>query len=72
VLTVEALALRPKRERRHAISGDLHKRLREHGEASWTAVYPLCMRRDISRPNPRDLIRKGLEACLLPFREYRR
>jgi transcriptional regulator with PAS, ATPase and Fis domain len=56
-----AVALRPKRERRRTVVDDLYKRLRDERESFWTAVYPLYMRRDITRDNVRDVVRRGLE-----------
>jgi hypothetical protein len=35
--------------------------MRENRESFWTAVYPLYMKRDITRANVRDVVRKGLE-----------
>jgi transcriptional regulator with PAS, ATPase and Fis domain len=55
------VAVRPKRERRRTVADDLYKRLREDRESFWTAVYPLYMRRDITRDNVRDVVRKALE-----------
>ena len=46
---------------RRTIVDDLYKRLREERESFWTAVYPLYMRRDITRDNVRDVVRRGLE-----------
>jgi len=37
------------------------ERLIEDRESFWTAVYPLYMRRDVTRNDVRDLVRKGLE-----------
>jgi hypothetical protein len=37
------------------------KRIVEERESFWTAVYPLYMRRDITRNDIRNLVRKGLE-----------
>jgi hypothetical protein len=54
-------AVRPKRERRRTVVDDLYKRMREERESFWTAVYPLYMRRDITRENVRDVVRRGLE-----------
>jgi hypothetical protein len=39
----------------------LYRRLTEERESFWSAVYPLYMRREITRANVRDLIRMGLE-----------
>jgi hypothetical protein len=40
---------------------ELYLRLVNGRESFWTAVYPLYMRRDISRSQMRDLVRRGLE-----------
>jgi DNA-binding NtrC family response regulator len=52
--------LRPKFERRRTIADELYTRLTENGESFWTAVYPLYMRRDLTRGNIRELVRRGL------------
>jgi hypothetical protein len=52
---------RPKRERRRTIADDLFRKLIEDRESFWTAVYPLYMRREITRGNLRELVGKGLE-----------
>lgn len=57
----QALAARPRRERRRTVVDDLYKRLVEDRESFWTAVYPLYMRRDITRSNVQDVVRKALE-----------
>lgn len=61
VQTGGQLTLRPKRERRRSIADELYRRLREDHESFWTAVYPLYMRRDITRDNVREIVRRGLE-----------
>ena len=53
--------LRPKRERRRTVADDLYKRMTEHGESFWTAVYPLFMNREITRANVRDIVALGLQ-----------
>ena len=40
---------------------DLYKRPVEDRESLWMAVRPLYMRRDITRSNVQDLVRKTLE-----------
>jgi transcriptional regulator with PAS, ATPase and Fis domain len=55
------LGARPKRDRRRTVVDDLYQRLMEDRESFWTAVYPLYMRREITRGNVRDLVRKGLQ-----------
>jgi transcriptional regulator with PAS, ATPase and Fis domain len=54
-------ALRPRRERRRTVVDDLFKKLVDDRESFWTAVYPLYMRREMTRGNLRDLIGRGLE-----------
>lgn len=49
------------RERDGAVSDELFKKLVDNRESFWTAVYPLYMRREITRGQVRDLVRKGLE-----------
>ena len=56
-----SISRRPKRERRRTVSDDLLQRLVEERESFWTAVYPLFMRREITRSDVRELVRKGLE-----------
>ena len=48
------------RERRRSMADELYQRLTEEGQSFWTAVYPLYMRREITRGNVRDLVGKGL------------
>ncbi len=48
------------RERRRSTADELYQRLTEEGQSFWTAVYPLYMRREITRGNVRDLVGKGL------------
>jgi transcriptional regulator with PAS, ATPase and Fis domain len=55
------VAVRPKHERRRTVADDLYKKLVEEHESFWNIVYPLYMRREITRGNVRDLVRKGLE-----------
>ena len=54
-------AARPHRERRRTVADDLYKKLVEERESFWTLVYPLYMRREITRSNVREVVRKGLE-----------
>src|SRR4029078_5096162 len=51
----------PRGHRRWTVAYELLKRLIEDRESFWTAVYPLYMRRDVTRNDVRDLVRKGLE-----------
>ena len=55
-----SISFRPKRERRRTVADDLYGRMIENHESFWTAVYPLYMQREISRPNLRALVSKGL------------
>jgi DNA-binding NtrC family response regulator len=57
----EAIAFRPKRERRRTIADDLYKRLIDQRESFWASVYPLFMEREITRANVREVVRRGLE-----------
>jgi transcriptional regulator with GAF, ATPase, and Fis domain len=56
-----AITSRPRRERRKTVADELMRRLLTERESFWTLVYPLYMRRDITRGDIRDLVRKGLE-----------
>jgi transcriptional regulator with GAF, ATPase, and Fis domain len=49
------------RERRRTIADDLYMKLVEERESFWTLVYPLYMRREITKSNVRDVVRKGLQ-----------
>jgi DNA-binding NtrC family response regulator len=60
-LRIPSIGQRPRRERRRTVVDDLFKKLLEDGESFWTAVYPLYMRREITRGNLRELVGKGLE-----------
>jgi transcriptional regulator with PAS, ATPase and Fis domain len=57
----DAVALRPKRERRRTVADDLYKRMLDHRESFWSTVYPLFMEREITRANVREVVRRGLE-----------
>ncbi len=57
----DAVALRPKRERRRTVADDLYKRIVEQRESFWATVYPLFMDREITRSNVREVVRRGLE-----------
>ena len=52
--------MRPRRERRRTVADDLFKKLIEERESFWSAVYPLYMKREITRSNVREVIHKGL------------
>ena len=45
----------------HSIADDLYRRLVENRESFWSAVYPLYMRRDITRENLREIVKRGLQ-----------
>jgi transcriptional regulator with PAS, ATPase and Fis domain len=53
--------VRRTKERRRTVADDLYDRLVKNGESFWSVVYPLYMRREITRANVRDLIGKGLQ-----------
>jgi transcriptional regulator with PAS, ATPase and Fis domain len=53
--------MRPRGERRRAVTDVLYKKLVEDRESFWTAVYPLYMTREITRANVRDIVHRGLE-----------
>lgn len=57
----DAVALRPKRERRRTVADDLYKRMLDQRESFWSTVYPLFMEREITRANVREVVRRGLE-----------
>ena len=57
----DAVALRPKRERRRTVADDLYKRIVDQRESFWTTVYPLFMDREVTRGNVREVVRRGLE-----------
>ena len=63
------VGVRPTRERRRTIADELFRRLVENKESFWTAVYPLYMRREITRAQVRDLLRKGLEESRGSYRQ---
>jgi transcriptional regulator with PAS, ATPase and Fis domain len=42
------------------LSDDLYRRLVHDGESFWTSVYPLYMRREITRSHVREVIKRGL------------
>jgi transcriptional regulator with PAS, ATPase and Fis domain len=51
----------PFRERRRTIVDDLYHRMTAEQHSFWTTVYPLYMRREITRTSVRDLVRRGLQ-----------
>ena len=61
IRTPRAVAVRPKKERRRTVTDDLYKLVIDGRESFWTSVYPMYMRRDITRANVRDLVRRVLK-----------
>ncbi len=52
---------KPLIERRRTVADDLYARMTKEQESFWTAVYPLYMRREITRDAVREIVRRGLE-----------
>jgi two-component system response regulator HydG len=52
---------RPQHERRRTVADDLYERMARGRQSFWTAVYPLYMRREITRAHVRELVRMGLQ-----------
>jgi DNA-binding NtrC family response regulator len=48
---------------RPTVGEDLFARVKTTGESFWSAVYPLFMKREITRGDLRDLIRRALDAA---------
>lgn len=61
IRTSRSVSIRPKRERRRTVADDLYEQVVEKHECFWTSVYPMYMRRDITRSNVRDLVRRVLK-----------
>jgi DNA-binding NtrC family response regulator len=55
-----SVGIAAKQERRRSMGDSLYKLVVEEGQSFWTAVYPLYMRREITRENIRELVRRGL------------
>lgn len=51
---------RPGRERRHSVSDALYARMEHEQQSFWTVVYPMYMRRDLTRDNLRQIVERGL------------
>ena len=56
-----AIGVRSKVERRRTVTDDLYRQVIDNRESFWTSVYPMYMRRDITRSNVRDLVRRVLK-----------
>jgi DNA-binding NtrC family response regulator len=59
------VGIRPRRPagspvRRPSVGEELFARLQASGESFWSAVYPLFMKREITRTDLRDLMRRAL------------
>ena len=52
-----------RREKRRTVGEDLFVRMVQSGDSFWSAVYPLFMKREITRTDVRDLVRRGLETA---------
>ena len=55
-----SVGIAAKQERRRSMGDSLYKAVVDEGQSFWTAVYPLYMRRDITREHIRELVRRGL------------
>jgi DNA-binding NtrC family response regulator len=51
----------PFRERRRTVADDLYERITTDHQSFWTTVYPLFMRREITRASVREVVRRGLQ-----------
>jgi len=60
IRTSRSVGVRPKKERRRTVADDLYKQVIDGRESFWTSVYPMYMRRDITRSSVRDLVRRVL------------
>jgi transcriptional regulator with PAS, ATPase and Fis domain len=60
VKTPTTVGVAVKQERRRSMGDNLYRMVVEEGQSFWTAVYPLYMRREITRENIRELVRRGL------------
>lgn len=54
---------RVRREQRARVGGELFAQLRSTGTSFWSSVYPLFMRREITRRDLRDVVRRALEVA---------
>jgi transcriptional regulator with GAF, ATPase, and Fis domain len=48
-------------ERRRTVADDLYEKVTQSGQSFWSTIYPLYMRREITRDCVRDVVRKGLQ-----------
>jgi transcriptional regulator with PAS, ATPase and Fis domain len=60
IRTPAQIGMRPKRERRRTVADDLFKKLIDEQESFWTSVYPLYIKREITRNHVREVVHKGL------------
>jgi DNA-binding NtrC family response regulator len=51
----------PIKERRKGVADELYKRIVDERESFWTTVYPLFMRREITRASVLEIVRRGLQ-----------
>jgi transcriptional regulator with PAS, ATPase and Fis domain len=51
----------PAKERRKGVADELYKRIVDERESFWTTVYPLFMRREITRASVLEIVRRGLQ-----------
>jgi DNA-binding NtrC family response regulator len=63
---------RVKEESGRTIPDELYIRMTEDKESFWDVVYPLYMRREITRSQVRDVIRKGLQQSHGSYRQMAR
>ena len=61
IRTAREVGVRPKKERRRTVTDDLYEQVVNRHESFWTSVYPMYMRRDITRSSVRDLVRRVLK-----------
>ena len=61
IRTAREVGVRPKKERRRTLTDDLYEQVVNGHESFWTSVYPMYMRRDITRSSVRDLVRRVLK-----------
>lgn len=61
IQTHQSASRKPRSERRRTVADGLLQCLVEERKSFWIAVYPLFMRREITRNDVRELVRKGLE-----------